>query len=353
MHSSLPLLSTIIPAYNHQDFIAEALHSLLAQEYPHLEIILIDDGSEDATPDLAERILARGGRPYRLFRQENQGAHAAINRGIELASGEYLAILNSDDRFQPARLSTLINALQSSGSRFAFSKVQHIDQDGQPHAYQSQYLAQLEEAAHFPSISFALLRHNLAATTSNFLFHRSLLDQVGFFSPYITCHDWDFLLRVMLVEEPLFVDQILLDYRIHPQGTLQVNLDLVDDEVDQVLCKYLDHLEDAVNDNAPGPRQWGAFWDVFASAYLQHLRSYPGVSSRLDSMSGRDITVTQPQKCKKMQAFLAQHSDLLTQLMQENEALRQQFQAEERQKPARRSLWRRIAARLRSFGARE
>lgn len=264
----LPLVSVIIPAYNHELFIAEAIDSVTGQDYPHLEIVVVDDGSQDATYAQAEQSLARCGRPYRLVHQENRGAHAALNYGISLAQGEYIAILNSDDRYHPRRISTLIRDLQESGSRFAFSQVRHIDDGGNPHPYHPHYRRLLADAERFPSMSFALLLNNLTVTTGNFVMHRSLYEDVGPFAPYITCHDWDYVLRVILHEEPLYVPQELMDYRIHARNTLKEHLALVEQEGIEVRRAYLENVKDAKNPLAPGPKQWGPYWRFFVRHYL-------------------------------------------------------------------------------------
>ena len=141
-----PLVSVIIPAYNHASYIDAAVQSVVEQDYPQIEIIVIDDGSTDGTAQAAEKALERGGRPYRMTRQENAGAHATINRGIQQAKGDYIAILNSDDRYLPGRLRMILDALIESRKRFAFSKLAHIDSIGFPHPYQDNYLRQLKEA---------------------------------------------------------------------------------------------------------------------------------------------------------------------------------------------------------------
>jgi len=264
-----PLISVIIPAYNHERYIGEALHSVLAQDYPDLEIIVVDDGSQDATADLAEDILKQGRRPYRLIRQANSGAHIALNTGISLAQGEYIAILNSDDRFYDQRLSKMLRELQGHGNRFSFSQVLHIDENGSPHPYHPHYLQLLAEARRFPTISFALLWNNLAITTGNFFFHRSLYEEVGPFAPYTTCHDWDYLLRVILLEEPLFVQEELFAYRIHPTNTLRKHNELVEEEARKVRANYIINLAHAKNPLAPGPKQWGPYWWFFMDHYLQ------------------------------------------------------------------------------------
>ena len=100
-----PLVSVILPAYNHEQFIASAVGSVLSQVYQHWELIVIDDGSTDAT----WRVLESFTDPrIQLHHQSNQGSHAAINRGIELAKGDYVNILNSDDLYSPDRLERLL-----------------------------------------------------------------------------------------------------------------------------------------------------------------------------------------------------------------------------------------------------
>ena len=96
-----PLISIIIPAYNHEMFVADAINSVLNQSFADFEIIVIDDGSTDNT--LAE-IKKIDDPRIRLFHQTNIGAAKTINRGIDLSHGQYITILNSDDMYHPDRL---------------------------------------------------------------------------------------------------------------------------------------------------------------------------------------------------------------------------------------------------------
>ncbi|WP_054522026.1 glycosyltransferase family 2 protein [Thermanaerothrix daxensis] len=265
---NLPLISVIIPAYNHEQYIREAIQSVVVQSYSPIEIIVIDDGSSDSTAEQAERALAEGGRPCRLIRQANSGAHVALNLGISLASGEYVAILNSDDRYHPERLLKVFHKMRQNQSRFAFTQVSHIDEYGRPHPYHSHYLKLLAEIDLFPTVGFALLLNNLTITTGNFIFHRTLVDDVGYFSPFKTCHDWDYVLRVLLIEEPLYVPQELMDYRIHPQNTLKQNAALVEEEGVLVRQAYLREVNGARNPLAPCPRYWGEYWNFFVDHYF-------------------------------------------------------------------------------------
>lgn len=95
-----PAVSVIIPAYNAAGFVARAIESALAQTHPPLEILVIDDGSKDATSE----VVARFAPPVRLLRQTNGGPAAARNHGAREARGEWLAFLDADDRWLPEKL---------------------------------------------------------------------------------------------------------------------------------------------------------------------------------------------------------------------------------------------------------
>jgi glycosyltransferase involved in cell wall biosynthesis len=97
---SQPLVSVIIPSYNHARYVGQAIDSALAQTWPHIEVIVIDDGSTDDTQD---RLKAYGNR-IRNIHQQNQGLSAARNTGIREAKGDWLAFLDSDDAFHPRKL---------------------------------------------------------------------------------------------------------------------------------------------------------------------------------------------------------------------------------------------------------
>jgi glycosyltransferase involved in cell wall biosynthesis len=101
------LISVIIPAYNAERYLPEAIDSVLAQTCPAGEIIVVDDGSSDGTPRLAERY---GGR-VRWLSQKNQGSGAARNRGIVAARGELLAFLDADDVWVRHKLAWQVEAL--------------------------------------------------------------------------------------------------------------------------------------------------------------------------------------------------------------------------------------------------
>ena len=88
-----PLVSTIISVYNGENYLSEAIQSVINQEYPHIDIIIIDDGSTDGSRGVAEQF----GPPVQYYYQDNTGIAAAKNHGIELSKGDFLAFLDADD----------------------------------------------------------------------------------------------------------------------------------------------------------------------------------------------------------------------------------------------------------------
>lgn len=110
MTGASPLVSVVVPLYNKGPYVRRALASILAQTWEQWEAIVVDDGSTDDGPVLAESFV--GGR-VRMIRQENQGPGAARNRGLAEASGELVAFLDADDEWTPVYLEQAVEGLRS------------------------------------------------------------------------------------------------------------------------------------------------------------------------------------------------------------------------------------------------
>ncbi|HZM98290.1 MAG TPA: glycosyltransferase, partial [Pyrinomonadaceae bacterium] len=124
---SNPAVSVVIPVYNGENYLRLALESVLRQTFQDLEIIVIDDGSKDSTPDIAQSF----GERVRYVRQENAGVAAAVNHGIRLARGRYFAWLSHDDLWAPEKLSAQLEALQHvDGPAVCYTDIKLIDGEG-------------------------------------------------------------------------------------------------------------------------------------------------------------------------------------------------------------------------------
>src|SRR5699024_4740529 len=124
-----PLLSVLIPVYNVADFLEECLTSVVNQTLRDLQILLIDDGSTDASAEIAARFAALDER-IQLIRQENRGLGAVRNRGVSLARGKYLTFLDSDDTLPRGGLRALVDSLERSGADLAIGGIARIQPDG-------------------------------------------------------------------------------------------------------------------------------------------------------------------------------------------------------------------------------
>ena len=124
-----PSVSVIIPSFNHEKFVAEAIESVLNQSFTNFELIIIDDGSKDRSIGIIREFVKKDPR-IKFFSQDNQGSHSAINKGISLSNGKYVAILNSDDRFHPDRLAILVDTIKEQQKKFLITAVNLIDQEG-------------------------------------------------------------------------------------------------------------------------------------------------------------------------------------------------------------------------------
>jgi glycosyltransferase involved in cell wall biosynthesis len=119
----LPTISCIVPVYNGAEYLPEALDSILRQTLPVTEIIVVDDGSTDATAEVAARYLPR----IRYMRQENRGPASARNTGIRACSGNFISFLDADDTWHRKKIELQMDALQAdSGSGICLASVQNF-----------------------------------------------------------------------------------------------------------------------------------------------------------------------------------------------------------------------------------
>ena len=216
-----PLISAVVPSYNHRRFIGEAIASIRSQTHQPVEIVVIDDGSTDGSFEYLQQEFA--GSLAHLSRRDNRGAHATINDAIAQARGEWIAILNSDDVYAPDRLAKLFEFASRNDHDLVFSDVAFRDQRGPlgPDHKAVQSHARATASAERGTIEQALLRGNFALTTSNLMMRKAAVDAIGPFRPFRYCHDWDFLLRAIGRARIGWLREPLLSYRLHAANTIR------------------------------------------------------------------------------------------------------------------------------------
>ncbi|HML06687.1 MAG TPA: glycosyltransferase [Xanthobacteraceae bacterium] len=246
--SAAPLVSIVMPSYNHGRFVTDAVRSVYQQTYRPIELIIIDDGSSDGSPEIIREFLATASPPdgisVHFSARQNRGAPITINEGIAQARGSYVAILNSDDAYVPERIAECVTAARMRNSRLVFTYVEPIDAEGLPlepgHPWRNWYYeAQRQDLAVAPSLGFVLLGDNIAVSTGNLFFRRDLFDEIGPFEDLKYAHDLAFIMKALELEEPTLLRLPLYRYRLHEGNKISADHREIEAELKQVYHRYL------------------------------------------------------------------------------------------------------------------
>lgn len=206
----MPRVSVVIPAYNAERFIGESVDSALAQTHPDVEVVVVDDSSTDATPHL----LAAYGDRIRVHRQSNGGAATARNTGARIATGEWLAFLDADDLWEPAKIERQLARVSCAWS---YTNRTNFGTRGDVPVLQSDCTAM-----HDGDVFARLLSEGNFITNSSVLIRRGLfLELGGFYAALRNAEDWDLWLRVAERHPVAYCSEPLVRYRFHSAGKSQ------------------------------------------------------------------------------------------------------------------------------------
>lgn len=234
-----PLVSVIMPAYNAQDFVADAIESVLAQGYRPLEVLVADDGSTDATA----RVVKAFGEPVRYLWRENGGPAAARNTALREARGDYIAFLDSDDLWHPRKLEVQVGLMESrpdvcisGGRKTHFRQVGEVEWAPLPEA----------PPTHAVPLEKILIRNRFS--TSTVLARAEAVRRAGEFDEGIFGpEDWDMWRRILQGGAGLDLRAVLAAYRERD--------DSVSDNAARMLANNRKVLGKAFRDNPEMPRR--------------------------------------------------------------------------------------------------
>jgi len=201
-----PLVSIVTPTYNQATYVAETIESVLAQDYPNIEYLVLDDGSTDDTPS----VLCQFNGRVHWERHANIGQAATLNKGWQQCRGKYLSYLSSDDRLLPRAISALVEAIESRPDvSVVYCDFDVIDKHG----------------AFVRSLTSADFDHRQLVEELNCqpgvgaLFRRAVFDQAGGWNPALRkIPDYEFWLRAARLGPFLRVPQTLSQYRVHEES---------------------------------------------------------------------------------------------------------------------------------------
>lgn len=227
-----PRVSVLMPAWNRARFIEEAMSSVLGQTFRDLELIVVDDGSTD---DTAELVRSCRDSRVKLFQQDHAGISAALNRALEVASGQYVARLDSDDVWLPSFLDVQLEVLEKHpGVDIVYAKGECMDAKGR--ALPSTWGTDLR----YPSDPLRSFLYADPTCNITVLARRSCFDRVGGYDESLhTSEDWDIWVRMAVHFRFRFVDRVLARIRRHDACTTGGH-ELPDDDVYRNRLRVLD-----------------------------------------------------------------------------------------------------------------
>ena len=198
------LVSIVVPAYNHARYLVEAIESIRAQDYPHIELIVIDDGSTDDTVSVLEKY----GQTIRWVTQKNAGQSATLTRGWAMSSGSILAYLSADDALLPGAVSRSVEELRRHPeAALTYCDYELISPDSVP-----------IRRVRAPETSWPdMVARVVCAPGPGAFFRRSAYEKAGPWDAAIRkVADYDFFLRLRREGEFHHIPEVLAQFRVHP-----------------------------------------------------------------------------------------------------------------------------------------
>ncbi len=210
-----PKVSVIVPIYNSERFVAQAIESVLAQTYKNFEIVVVNDGSTDRS---YEKI-----KPYlpliKYIPQENKGVSSARNTGIKNSEGELIAFLDSDDIWLPEKLELQVKYLNDNPHvGLVHSNISYIDENGESYPPNPDFVTDVS------GMCFKELFEGNCIATSTVLVRQACLDKVGLFAegiPY--AEDYELWMKLSIYYPIRHINEYLIKYRVHDANASNYN----------------------------------------------------------------------------------------------------------------------------------
>jgi glycosyltransferase involved in cell wall biosynthesis len=239
------LVSVVIPVFNQEKYVVDAVESALTQTYENVEVIVVDDGSTDSSSDLVKRYF---GSHVNLIVQKNSGPSSAINVGIRNSKGSFIGLLGGDDLCKPDRVSKQLDKLIHDKSDFVFSRPEIIDSQGKKisdEVFSNFYNEYASGEITINHVSFFknLFFNGNSLCSPSVLFKRSVVNQIGYFNEdLIHLQDYDYWLKALSRNLKFsFTDERLVFYRRHGKNLSSLkHFEYSNKEKVYVLSKILD-----------------------------------------------------------------------------------------------------------------
>ena len=257
MNAAVPLVSVLMPTYNHEKFVEESIRSVWAQTYANIELIVLNDGSSDGTRAVIDRLLPDSPIAMRAVHKQNEGLTRTLNQGLALARGQYIALCSGDDRYLPGHVETLMAAMQHCDAQTivqgdGYIIDEHGERIGQHSAQRPYRSGDIYE-------DLLLFRTNLLGLSA--LFPAAAFEQVGGYNEASWLDDWEIYLRMTRSYRLHYVPVCVSEYRSHSAGQMTR-------QPDRLVPDILRIFEENIAEYARG-RDWRWRRLAYASVYTQ------------------------------------------------------------------------------------
>jgi alpha-1,3-rhamnosyltransferase len=212
-----PRVSVVIPSYNHESYVGETIRSVLSQTYQDFELLIIDDGSRDASVEIIRQTLDElPSYNVQFIARENVGLCKTLNEGLRMSKGEFFAYIGSDDLWHSEKLERQINALQSADPTYGacFSDCLYIDESGTT-------LGRFSDFYRYKggNIYDDLVWNRFTPHSPTNLFRRSVVIEVGGFNEAHAVEDRDLWTRLSRSYKVVYIESPLASWRSHGNNT--------------------------------------------------------------------------------------------------------------------------------------
>ena len=237
-----PLVSVVIPSYNHAADVEAAIRSVLDQTYFNIELVVVDDGSTDDSWAVVERVRAKTGNAFKAIRKVNGGVSSALNAGVELTSGSLVAVLASDDRFLPEKVARQVDLFRRSPASLGLVHTNAVEE--YPGGMQVPLTGRF-----VPAVGRCLkdlVARRVTAIAPTVMFRREVYDAIGGFDTRLVGEDLDFYAGVAANGYELAYDPTPLLVKSHkPGGGLGAAVERFFKDPFITLEKYAQHFTEA------------------------------------------------------------------------------------------------------------
>ena len=276
--ADLPLVSVVVPVYNQGEYVRSAVESVLAQEYSPLELIVIDDGSTDDTPEVLRDYVGRA----ELIRQENRGAAAALNRGIRATRGSLVCWLSADDEFLPGKLEAQVAAFLESPD-VGMVHTGYVDVDGSGTVLRTARVPAAVDADPFVTVYW-----RNSTNGSTVMLRREVFDELGGFDESLRADvDADMWMRIAMRWRITTVPGVYVRYRVHG-NSLSANVPLMVASMTTVRLRHLDELRRRVSERSDAAALLAQMSADFAAQRMDELAATVLAESRRRGRARRE-----------------------------------------------------------------